>query len=141
MVSQAIRWCRITQNADIISLSLGANPGERMDDTSDTVLAVKEAINEGIFVVAAAGNTGLDESIYDISTPANVEGVISVAASNKKGSIWGNSAIGNEIDPYTDYERVFPNQKPEISAPGVRLLSTYSAGSSDSLYALSLIHI
>jgi subtilisin family serine protease len=108
-----------------------------MDDKSDTVLAVKEAINEGIFVVAAAGNTGLDESIYDISTPANVEGVISVAASNKKGSIWGNSAIGNEIDPYTDYERVFPNQKPEISAPGVRLLSTYSTGSSDSLYAYS----
>jgi len=137
MVSQAIRWCRITQNADIISLSLGANPGERMDDSSDTVLAVKEAINEGIFVVAAAGNTGLDESIYDISTPANVEGVISVAASNKKGLIWGNSAIGNKIDPYTDYERVFPNQKPEIMAPGVRLLSTYSTEFSDSLYAYS----
>jgi len=86
MVSQAIRWCRISQNADIISLSLGANPGERIDDRSETAIAVKEAIEDGIFVIAAAGNTGLDSSINDVSIPANVEGVISVAATNKKQS-------------------------------------------------------
>tara|TARA_B110000902_G_scaffold178216_1_gene202088 strand:- start:484 stop:1725 length:1242 start_codon:yes stop_codon:yes gene_type:complete len=137
MVSQAIRWCRISQNADIISLSLGANPGERIDDRSETAIAVKEAIEDGIFVIAAAGNTGLDSSINDVSIPANVEGVISVAATNKKGSIWPDSAIASNIDQYSESERVFPNQKPEISAPGVRLLSTYSTSPNNPLYAYS----
>ena len=137
MVSQAIRWCRISQDADIISLSLGANPGMGMDDESETVIAVQEALDDGIFVVAAAGNTGLDEGITDVSIPANVEGVISVAASNKKGNIWKNSAFGSTTDPYTGEERIFPNQKPEISAPGVRLYSTYSSDSDSSLYAYS----
>ncbi len=137
MVSQAIRWCRITQDADIISLSLGANPGERIDDESETSLAVQEAIDYGIFVVAAAGNTGLDDSIQDISIPANIEGVIAVAATNKQGSIWRDSANGAGTDPYTDLDRIFPNQKPEISAPGVRLLSTYSSLSTDQLFAYS----
>ena len=88
MVSQAIRWCRISQDADIISLSLGANPGMGMDDESETVLAVQEALDDGIFVVAAAGNTGLDTEINDVSIPANIEGVISVAATDKKSNIW-----------------------------------------------------
>ena len=135
MVSQAIRWCRISQDADIISLSLGANPGMGMDDESETEIAVQEALDDGIFVVAAAGNTGLDEEITDVSIPANIEGVISVAATNKKGNIWKNSAFGSTTDSHTGEERIFPNQKPEISAPGVRLYSTYSSDSS--LYAYS----
>jgi serine protease AprX len=137
MVSQAIRWCRISQDADIISLSLGANPGRGMDDESETTLAVQEALDNGIFVVAAAGNTGLNEDIMDVSIPANIEGVISVAASDKNGNIWKNSATGSSSDPYTGEERLFPNQKPEISAPGVRLYSTYSTESDSSLYAYS----
>lgn len=137
MVSQAIRWCRISQDADIISLSLGANPGMGMDDESETVLAVQEALDDGIFVVAAAGNTGLDTEINDVSIPANIEGVISVAATDKKSNIWKNSAYGSEIDPYNNQERTFPNQKPEVSAPGVRLYSTYSTDSESALYAYS----
>ena len=137
MVSQAIRWCRISQDADIISLSLGANPGMGMDDESETTLAVQEALDDGIFVIAAAGNTGLNTDITDVSIPANIEGVISVAAINKNGNIWKNSAFGSETDSFTGEERVFPNQKPEISAPGVRLYSTYSSASESALYAYS----
>jgi len=137
MVSQAIRWCRITQNADIISLSLGANPGEGMDDESETVIAVQEALDAGIFVVAAAGNTGSDDDINDVSIPANIDGVISVAATNKNGVIWKDSATGATLDPYSDSERLFPNQKPEISAPGVRIFSTYASTNDDALHAYS----
>lgn len=152
-VALAIRWCRITQEADIISLSLGSNPGVGMGTESETVSAVNEALDSGIFVVAAAGNTGLDDSISDVSVPANIPGVIAVGATYRSGIPWQDSASGSDIDPYGGEPRDFPNQKPEISAPGVNIFSTattelsppyaYSSGTSDSTVfvtgALSLI--
>ena len=142
LVAQAVRWCRITQDADIISLSLGSNPGSGMTEQSQTARAVEEAIEAGIFVVAAAGNRDSDEVISDVSVPANVEGVIAVAAITRSGAVWSQSATGSAIDPYTQQNRSYPNQKPEVSAPGILLLSTagsnleppyaYSSGTSDS---------
>jgi len=141
MVAQAIRWCRITENADIISLSLGSDPGSGMGIQSETVIAVQEALDAGIFVVAAAGNTG-GAGVSDVSVPGNVEGVIAVGASSRNGNIWSGSAEGSPVDPYTGENRSYPNQKPEVSAPGVLLFSTastvitppyaYSTGTSDS---------
>jgi len=141
-VAQAIRWCRITQKADIVSLSLGSDPGGGMGIQSETVLAVQEALDAGIFVVAAAGNTGDDASIYDISVPANMRGVIAVGTSTRSGSVWSGSANGSMLDPYGQENRSYPDQKPEVSAPGVLLFSTtstqieppyaYSTGTSDS---------
>ncbi len=141
-VAQAIRWCRITQKADIISLSLGSDPGDGMGIQSETVLAVQEALDAGIFIVAAAGNTGDDTSISDVSVPANMQGVIAVGVSTRSGNVWSNSANGSMVDPYTQENRSYPNQKPEVSAPGVLLFSTtstqieppyaYSTGTSDS---------
>ena len=125
MVAQAIRWCRITQKADIVSLSLGSEPGDGMGIQSETTLAVQEALDAGIFVVAAAGNTGDDPDISDVSVPANLPGVIAVGASTRSGSVWSNSAAGSLDNPYGDGNRSYPDQKPEVTAPGV----------------LSLIHI
>ena len=109
---------------------------------SETVLAVQEALDAGIFVVAAAGNTGDDASIYDVSVPANMGGVIAVGTSTRSGSVWSDSANGSLLDPYSQENRSYPNQKPEVSAPGVLLFSTpstqieppyaYSTGTSDS---------
>ena len=142
-VSLAIRWCRISQDVDIISLSLGGDPGGGMSNLqSETVEAVNEALDAGIFVVAAAGNNGQKANIKDVSIPANIPGVIAVGASTIDGKIWSNSSMGSNIDPYFNEERQFPNQKPEVTAPGVRLFSTasteitpayaYSTGTSDS---------
>ena len=142
MVAQAIRWCRITQKADIVSLSLGSEPGDGMGIQSETTLAVQEALDAGIFVVAAAGNTGDDPDISDVSVPANLPGVIAVGASTRSGSVWSNSAGGSLDNPYGDGNRSYPDQKPEVTAPGVLLFSTtttlieppyaYSTGTSDS---------
>ena len=142
-VSLAIRWCRISQDVDIISLSLGGDPGSGMSNLqSETVQAVNEALDAGIFVVAAAGNNGNKVNINDVSIPANIPGVIAVGASTLDGKIWANSSVGSNIDPYSNEERKFPNQKPEVTAPGVRMFSTasteltppyaYSSGTSDS---------
>lgn len=140
-VAQAIRWCRITQRVDIISLSLGGQPSE-FSSNSQTNIAVQEALDSGIFVVAAAGNTGLDLDINDVSQPSSIPGVISVGAISKSGYVWGSSAFGSSIDPYSDTIREYPNQKPEVIAPGVNIFSTtssslsspyaYSSGTSDS---------
>ena len=142
-VSLAIRWCRISQDVDIISLSLGGDPGMGMSNLqSETVQSVNEALDAGIFVVAAAGNNGNKANINDVSIPANIPGVIAVGASTVDGKIWANSSVGSNIDPYSSEEREFPNQKPEVTAPGVRMFSTasteisppyaYSTGTSDS---------
>ena len=142
-VALAIRWCRISQNVDIISLSLGGDPGEGMSSfQSETVDAVNEALDAGIFVVAAAGNNGAEDNVNDVSIPANIPRVIAVGASNADGKVWKNSSAGSDIDPYSEEPRNFPNQKPEVIAPGVRMFSTastlvsppyaYSSGTSDS---------
>ncbi len=142
-VAQAIRWCRITQEADIISLSLGGDPGGGMSSlNSETVESVLEALDAGIFVIAAAGNNGLKANVNDVSVPANIPGVIAVGASTSNGGVWLNSSVGSSIDPYSGDERTFPNQKPEVTAPGVKMFSTastklnppyaYSTGTSDS---------
>ena len=124
-VSLAIRWCRISQDVDIISLSLGGDPGMGMSNLqSETVQSVNEALDAGIFVVAAAGNNGNKANINDVSIPANIPGVIAVGASTVDGKIWANSSVGSNIDPYSGEEREFPNQKPEVTAPGVRMFST-----------------
>ena len=147
-VAQAIRWCRITQKVDIISLSLGGFPSDSPSNiNSQTNLAVQEALDSGIFVVAAAGNTGLDLDINDVSQPSSLPGVISVGAISKSGYVWGSSAFGSSIDPATGDERDFPNQKPEVVAPGVNIFSTasstlsspyaYSSGTSDSTVFVS----
>jgi subtilisin family serine protease len=147
-VAQAIRWCRITQKVDIISLSLGGSPSQFNSGAgSQTNSAVQEALDAGIFVVAAAGNTGLDLEINDVSQPSSIPGVISVGAISKSGNVWGSSAFGSSIDPVTGEEREFPNQKPEVLAPGVNIFSTassalsspyaYSSGTSDSTVFVS----
>tara|TARA_B110000444_G_scaffold41463_1_gene37462 strand:- start:2135 stop:3397 length:1263 start_codon:yes stop_codon:yes gene_type:complete len=134
-VAQAIRWCRITQRVDIISLSLGGEPSD-LSSNSQTNIAVQEALDAGIFVVAAAGNTGLDPDVKDVSQPSSVAGVISVGAHNKAGYAWGSSAYGSLTDLSSDENREYPNQKPEVIAPGVNIFSTAS-NSLSSPYAYS----
>ena len=136
MVSQAIRWCRISQDADIISLSLGTEPGSIFASSSDTTEAVLEAIGEGIFIVAAAGNIGPEQNSSDVSSPASIPEVIAVGAHGKSGDPWKDSATGSLTDPDTGQNRIFPNQKPEIIAPGVDLWSCIDS-ESDPPYAFS----
>ena len=136
MVSQAIRWCRISQDSDIISLSLGTAPGSSYSTSSDTLEAVTEALEDGIFVIAAAGNRDSHLNYSDVSSPANLPGVIAVGAHDRDGEPWEDSAIGAEVDPETGEERAFPNQKPEILAPGVDLWSCRDSGR-DPPYAFS----
>ena len=87
-------------------------------------------------MVAAAGNDGLDDD-GDVASPGSVELAISVGATKRDGSVWANSSSGSLTDRNGD-ARAHPHMKPEVVAPGERIISTgegnlwySSSGSSD----------
>ena len=134
-VADAIRWCQFEFQADIISLSLGGTEEEAgLEGGSSS--ATRQATDAGIYVVAAAGNDGLDDD-GDVASPGSVSLAISVGATTRDGAVWSNSSTGALTDR-NGVVRDHPHMKPEVVAPGVRIISTgednlwySSSGSSD----------
>ena len=134
-VADAIRWCQFEFNADIISLSLGgSNDAGNLEGGSSA--ATRQATDAGIYVVAAAGNDGLEDD-GDVASPGSVALAISVGATVREGNVWSNSSMGDTTDRNGD-ARQHPHMKPEVVAPGERIISTgednlwySSSGSSD----------
>jgi serine protease AprX len=117
-VADGIRFCEDPLGtgkggADIISLSLGSGSINFFDVT--VYEAVNWAVSRGVFVVVAAGN---DPLAYDVSTAAQVPLAISVGAVDSRGVRASFSSVGAVLN------RTDPNLKPEVSAPGVQLVST-----------------
>lgn len=96
-------------HADVISMSLGGS-----GDVNDPIcLAVQSAIDAGVVVVIAAGNSG--PGMGTVASPGVAPNAITVGAINETGALASFSSRG------------VPNSltiKPEISAPGVNILST-----------------
>ncbi len=119
-VADGIRFCVNPfgpglPGADIISLSLGSNANVFFD--VNVYDAVTWATQQGIFVVAAAGNDGqFDDG--DVSGPAQSPLAIAVGAVDSQGLRAPFSSLGASVN------RTDPNLKPEVVAPGVRLIST-----------------
>lgn len=91
--------------ADIINMSLGG-----YIDSEIIREAVSYATSKGVFLVAAAGNTGNNDILY----PAKLEGVISVGSIGTEGAISSFSSRNKDIN---------------IWAPGENIISTASDGS------------
>ncbi len=124
-VADAIEWCWTTMGADIISLSLGGKPDLVSTFGGRTEGAVSDALDNGIFVIAAAGNHGGAGQDYpDVTVPANVDGVIAVGAVHRNNSLWQFSSSGSPTNASGE-ARIWPNQKPEVVAPGVEIHSTF----------------
>ena len=104
-VVNAINYA-VEKKVDIISMSLGmANSDPKLEK------AVKNAVNNNILVVCAAGNEGDGNAdVFEYSYPASYVDVISVGAVDKKGvpAEFSNS-----------------NLVVDLVAPGVDILSTY----------------
>ncbi|NOW34915.1 S8 family peptidase [Clostridium beijerinckii] len=100
-----IDWC-ITNKMDIINLSLGSSvPSTALQQEVD------KAYNQGILVVAAAGNDGTSDGSTDtVDYPAKYSSVIAVAAIDSNNKRPSFSSTGNNV---------------EVAAPGVSVLSTY----------------
>ena len=123
-VSAAIDWCT-AEDADIISLSLGGAPGvlPAFIGGGNSGDAATNAINQGVYVVAAAGNDGGDDDDGDVDSPGSEELVICVGGVQSDGQIWSGSSKGdNGINIFPPrLARNDPNKKPEIVAPAERV--------------------
>ena len=104
-VVNAIKYA-IELKVDIISMSLGIS-----ENSAKLEKAIKEAVNNNIAVVCAAGNEGDGNSdSFEYSYPAAYIDVISVGAVDKKGVPARFTNSNTTID---------------LVAPGVDILSTY----------------
>ncbi len=123
VVADAIDWCA-ENGAHIISLSLGGAPGIlpfNFGNGRSSAQAAEEAVESGIFVIAAAGNDGGDDDDGDVATPCSETAVICVGGATQSGTHWEGSSVGDNngriwplpiITPRSD-----PHKKPEIVAP------------------------
>lgn len=99
----------IQQNLDIINLSLGTTT-----DSLTLKTIVDKAYQNGILVVAAAGNIGTsDGSLDNITYPARYSSVIAVGAVDSRLRRASFSSTGPTL---------------ELVAPGVSILSTHLGG-------------
>ncbi len=130
-VASAIRWCvdpdgdgDRSDGAAIISLSLGGGQHPLFgSEVGDAAAAVAE---DGIFVVASAGNDGEHDN-GDVESPASEELVIAVGAVNRDRQVAPFSSKGDNDGrlPFPFDDRKDPNKKPETVAPGVDIVTTW----------------
>jgi len=99
---------------DIISMSLGGYSYSALVDSACTY-----AWNNGVLLVAAAGNDNVDIDKNPMY-PASFETVIAVAATDSSDTRWSSSNYGNTV---------------ELSAPGVSILSTRPPFGGDLYYS------
>lgn len=102
MVASGIRWLH-QQGCKIINMSLGGG----FDPT--ITQAVKEAVDDGVFVICAAGNDG-DNGGNTVGYPAKLPFTVAVASYNEQGNLSRFSSRGMEV---------------HIAFPGENILSTW----------------
>ena len=124
----AIEWCIDNKDTDwendgpdndgiqVMSMSIGAADSNGDDQTS---LAVNEAVDAGIVVVAAMGNS----EGHSVNSPAAADGAIAVGGSDDHGTVTRND---DTFGGYSNYgPRMDGGLKPDITAPGANIMSAY----------------
>jgi type VII secretion-associated serine protease mycosin len=86
VVAESIRWAA-DHGAKVVNMSLGFSSSM----TPTLVKAVNYAIEKDVVLVAATGNDG-----KEVSAPANINGVIAVAGTNREGKPWASSNVGTD---------------------------------------------
>ena len=123
-VLAALDWIRRNHDAPgynirVVNLSLGVAGDDYRSDV--LAYAVEQLWNEGIVVVAAAGNNGAQAGILDM--PADDPFVIAAGASDTK----------NTVDPADDRVADFSSRSrtrvPDLVAPGTSIVSLRVPGS------------
>lgn len=86
----------VADGMDVINLSLGAFPAERLD-SDPLAIAVENAARAGVIVVVAAGNDG--PGLNSISSPATAPSAITVGSSFND-RVFASSAWLDGLDPF-----------------------------------------
>ena len=133
-VIRGIDWAidnRRAYNIRIVNLSLG-HPVLESALLDPLCQAVERAVSAGLVVVASAGNYGVTPTgapiLGGITSPGNSPFAITVGATDTKGTLDPSDDV---VAPYsshgpTEYDFVV---KPDVVAPGTRIVSLESRGS------------
>jgi subtilisin family serine protease len=113
----------VADGMDVINLSLGEPEIEPRRDI--VALALDAAAEAGVVPVVAAGNDYNDAGAGSVSSPANSERAIAVAAVETQGT--------PPVSRHAEFSSVGPTtislrMKPDVSAPGVDILSSVPGG-------------
>ncbi|HIG04064.1 MAG TPA: hypothetical protein EYQ53_06785 [Candidatus Poseidoniales archaeon] len=125
-VANAIDWC-VSEGAEVISLSLGGAPGilPAQFQGDGAAASARAAVDQGVFVIAAAGNDGQDQNDDDVDSPGSEENVICVGGVNDVGSPWVGSSKGDNNGRFFSLPIILPrndpDKKPELVAPAERV--------------------
>jgi len=129
-IMNAILWAvvnRKTYNIRVLNLSLQASVQESYR-TSAIDAAVEYAWLKGLVVVVAAGNSGPDSALY---APANDPYVITVGATDDQGT---PSTADDALASFSSYGLTQDGfTKPDVVAPGRRIITTLAPNSSFAL--------
>jgi len=129
-IMNAILWAVLhadTYNIRVINLSLLTTVAESYR-TSPIDAAVEYAWLKGIVVVVAAGNHGPNSALY---APANDPYVITVGATDDHGTV---ASADDTLAGFSTYGRTQDGfSKPDVVAPGRRIITTLAPGSSFAL--------
>ena len=132
-VIAGIQWVlahRETYGIRVINMSLGA-PAWTSYRADPLAGAVEAAWNAGLVVVAAAGNTGPARG--STASPGYDPYAITVGASDDAGTI---DARDDSLAPFSSWGSADGNAKPDLVAPGRRIVSIRVAGSAlDTLFS------
>lgn len=109
VIYQAITYA-IDQKVNVMNLSFSAT-----DTTPDIRDAIQEAVQDGIIVAAAAGNSNVASAIF----PASLGGVVGAGAVDGTNSFYPKASFSN-FDP-----GVGQIVDADVAAPGVQLFTTY----------------
>ncbi|MFW9911270.1 MAG: S8 family serine peptidase [Candidatus Thorarchaeota archaeon] len=124
VLAQGIEFA-VDQGADVISISLGGPWTESQFIVEPSVLAITAAVDAGVPVVVAAGNSG--PASFSINSPGITQEAITVGASAGSAGVVAFSSRGpverNINDPLGLYA------KPDMVAPGSSVVSARWIGS------------
>ncbi|MCR4909510.1 MAG: S8 family serine peptidase [Lachnospiraceae bacterium] len=106
----------VSLGADVVNISLGT-----YSDDPNLKEAVENAGKEGVFITAAAGNSGRNKKMYPAAYSESLDNILAVGAYDSAGALSGFSNYGDWVD---------------LAAPGSSILSSYRPDS-DSYTTLS----
>ncbi len=109
----------VSNGADIISLSLGGPWDESFYLVDPSIQACREAVDSGVTVVVASGNSG--PAPFSVYSPGFLDEVITVGASAGSAGVAAFSSRGPVLRQITEPRGLFA--KPDVVAPGLSVVS------------------